>query len=376
MSEELIALNRWRLVLGKYAKENIDFSGDSFSYSEMSDLLEYLYDREYGEERGIREEGGQGGQGPSSLTVPSWITKIRELFPKNTVEILEKHALEKYNMKELLTDKKVLEALQPNTELLKSILQMKHMMKGEVLETARRIVKEVAAEITRKLENDVKMAIMGRVDKSKTGGVKSARNIDFKRTIGRNLKNYDRVNNRLVVDKVYFNARVKKYNPWNVIIAVDESGSMLNSVIHSAVMAGIFAKLPMLKTSLVIFDTQVVDLTGYIDDPVETLMSVQLGGGTDISRAMQYCEQLIISPHRTMVVMVTDLYEGGPYGQMYARAKSIVESGAKLIILTALDNEASASYDKSAAAKMAALGAQVAAMTPGGLAKWIAEIIS
>lgn len=376
MSEELIALNRWRLILGKYADQNIGFTEGSGRYSEMSDLLEYLYDREYGEERGIRDEDRQGGQGPSSLTVPSWITKIRELFPKNTVEILEKHALDKYNMKELLTDKKVLESLQPNTELLKSILQMKHMMKGEVLETARRIVKAVAAEITKQLENDVKLTIMGKVDKTRTGGVKSARNIDFKRTIKSNLKNYDTESKNLIVDKVYFNARVKKYNPWNVIIAVDESGSMLSSVIHSAIMAGIFAKLPMLRTSLVIFDTQVVDLTGFVDDPVETLMSVQLGGGTDISRAMQYCEQLIASPHRTMVVMVTDLYEGGPYGAMYARAKSIIESGAKLIILTALDNEASAAFDRNAASKMAALGAQVAAMTPGGLAKWIAEIIS
>lgn len=376
MSEELIALNRWRLILGKYADQYIGFTEGSGRYSEMSDLLEYLYDREYGEERGIREEDRQGGQGPSSLTVPSWITKIRELFPKNTVEILEKHALDKYNMKELLTDKKVLESLQPNAELLKSILQMKHMMKGEVLDTARRIVKEVAAEIARQLENDVKLTIMGKVDKTRTGGVKSARNIDFKRTIKSNLKNFDTGSKSLIVDKVYFNARVKKYNPWNVIIAVDESGSMLSSVIHSAVMAGIFAKLPMLRTSLVIFDTQVVDLTGFVDDPVETLMSVQLGGGTDISRAMQYCEQLIVSPHRTMVVMVTDLYEGGPYGAMYARAKSIIESGAKLIILTALDNEASAAFDKNAASKMAALGAQVAAMTPGGLAKWIAEIIS
>lgn len=376
MSEELIALNRWRLILGKYADQNIGFTEGSGRYSEMSDLLEYLYDREYGEERGIRDEDRQGGQGPSSLTVPSWITKIRELFPKNTVEILEKHALDKYNMKELLTDKKVLESLQPNTELLKSILQMKHMMKGEVLETARRIVKAVAAEITKQLENDVKLTIMGKVDKTRTGGVKSARNIDFKRTIKSNLKNYDTESKNLIVDKVYFNARVKKYNPWNVVIAVDESGSMLSSVIHSAIMAGIFAKLPMLRTSLVIFDTQVVDLTGFVDDPVETLMSVQLGGGTDISRAMQYCEQLISSPHRTMVVMVTDLYEGGPYGAMYARAKSIIESGAKLIILTALDNEASAAFDRNAASKMAALGAQVAAMTPGGLAKWIAEIIS
>jgi Mg-chelatase subunit ChlD len=376
MSEDIIALNRWRLILGKFAKENISFSKEGIGYSEMSDLLEYLYDREYGEERGIREEERMGGLGPSSLTVPSWITRVRELFPKNTVEILEKHALDKYNMKELLTDKRVLEALQPNTELLKNILQMKHLMKGEVLESARKIVRVVAEEITKKLENEVRMTIMGRVDKNKTGRVKSSRNIDFKRTIRNNLKNYDAANNRIIIDKVYFNSRVKRYNPWNVIIAVDESGSMLSSVIHSAVMAGIFAKLPMMKTSLIIFDTEVVDLSGYIDDPVQTLMSIQLGGGTNIGKAMQYCEKLIQNPHKTMVVMVTDLYEGGPSGIMYSRAKSIIEAGAKLIILTALDNEAMSAYDKVAAGKMLALGAEVAATTPGGLAKWIAEIIS
>ncbi|MFQ7002119.1 MAG: VWA domain-containing protein, partial [Clostridium sp.] len=195
-------------------------------------------------------------------------------------------------------------------------------------------------------------------------------------TIKTNLKNFDTEENRLVVDKVYFNDRVKKYNPWNVIIAVDESGSMLDSVIHSAIMAGIFSKLPMLKTNLVIFDTEVVDLSGYIDEPVETLMSVQLGGGTNITKALQYCETLIENPHRTMVILVTDLYEGYGYGNMYATAKSIIESGAKLIVLTALDMEATPIYDKNAAQKMASLGAEVGAMTPGGLSEWIAKIIS
>lgn len=374
------SLNKWRLILGKYSNEQIGFGedGSSFNYMDMDALLDYLYSREYGEEDGVRRERGnrKGSLDPSNLTVPSWITKIREVFPKETVEILEKHALDKYELTELLTDKEVLEKLEPNKELLKNILQMKHLMKGEILETAKEIVKKVADDITKKLESDVKKAIVGRVNKNKSSLIKSSRNIDYKRTIKANLKNFDTEENRLVVDKVYFNDRVKKYNPWNVIIAVDESGSMLDSVIHSAIMAGIFSKLPMLKTNLVIFDTEVVDLSGYIDDPVTTLMSVQLGGGTNITKALQYCETLIENPHRTMVILVTDLYEGYGYGNMYATSKSIIESGAKLIVLTALDMESTPTYDKNAAQKMASLGAEVGAMTPGGLSEWIAKIIS
>lgn len=373
MSNNSESLNRWRLVLGKFSNDCMHFSGASgVRYAALDDVLEFLYGREYGEERGVRE----GSLEPSSLTVPEWITRIRELFPKATVEILEKHALEKYNLTELLTDNEVLEKLEPNLDLLKNILQMKHLMKGDVLNTARKIVRQIAEEIRKKLEQDVRTAILGRIDRNSAGRVKSCRNIDFKKTIKKNLHNFDPENNRLMLDKIFFNRRVKLYNPWRVIIAVDESGSMLGSVVHSAVMAGIFAKLPMLKTNLVVFDTEIVDLTGYIEDPVETLMSVQLGGGTNIAKALQYCYSLLDNPHRTMVIVITDLCEGGSYGNMYAGAKNIIESGAKLFILTALDWQAVPVHDRTAAEKMAALGANVAALTPGGLAKWIATVIS
>ena len=372
-------LNKWRLILGKYSDNSIGFGEDeeSLSYMDMDDLLDFLYAREYSEENGVRREvKSKGSLDASKLTVPSWITKIREVFPKETIEVLEKHALEKYNLTELLTDKEVLEKLEPNKELLKNIIQMKHLMKGEVIETAKKIVQKVAEDITKEIESDVKKAIVGRVNKNKSSLIKSSKNIDYKKTIKANLKNFDVNENKLVVDKIYFNDRMKKYNSWNIVIAVDESGSMLSSVIYSAIMAGIFSKLPMLKTNLVIFDTEVVDLSGYVDDVVETLMSVQLGGGTNITKALQYCETLIENPHRTMVILVTDLYEGYGYGNMYATSKSIIESGAKLIVLTALDMESTPVYDKNAAQKMALLGAEVGAMTPGGLAQWIAKIIS
>ncbi len=372
MADDMEQLNKWRLILGKYSKEHLSFEGAELHYMEMEEVLDYLYSKEYGEDSGVRKEGGSGD---SNLTVSGWLNKIRVLFPKETVEIMERHALENYGMSELLTDKEVLEKLEPNQELLKTILQLKSMMKGEVLETARRIVKKVAEELMKKLEQDMKKALLGKLDRTKASHVPSIRNLDIKKTIYNNLKYYDRERRQLVLNRVYFHARIKKYNTWRIILAVDESGSMLDSVIHSAVTAGIFARLPMLDTRLVIFDTNVVDLSGYVEDPVETLMSVQLGGGTDIAGALSYCEGLIENPSRTMVVLISDLYEGGGYQRLYSISRQIIESGAKFIALTALDMEANPNYDRNAASRLADLGAHVAAMTPEGLADWVGRIV-
>lgn len=375
MADEQEILNRWRLVLGKYASGQISFSSGDVNYMDMETALDYLYSREYGEEQEIRRERTGGSDG-SQLTVPYWLRRIKKLFPKQTVEVLERHALEKYGMTELLTDPEVLKKLEPNKELLKTILELKHMMKGEVLSLARDIVRKVAEEIARKLEQEVRISFFGQLNRNASSPVKSARNLDMKKTIRMNLKNYDTENRQLVLKNVYFNSRMKKFNQWRVIICVDESGSMLDSVIHSAIMAGIFAKLPMLDTKLVIFDTNVVDLSGYVEDPVETLMSIQLGGGTNIAGALSYCEGLIDFPFRTMVVLVTDLYEGGGYQRLYSTAKGILESGAKLIVLTALDMDANPNYDRNAAAQLADMGAFVGAMTPEELAGQIGKMIT
>ena len=374
MQDEQEVLNRWRLVLGKYAAGQISFSADNVRMMEMEEVLDYLYSREYGDDQEIRRDRS-GGSGDSQLTVPRWLSKIKTLFPRNTVEIMERHALEKYEMTELLTDPEVLRKLEPNKELLKTIMQLKHMMKGDVLELARQVVRKVADELTRKLEQEMKKTLFGRLNRNESSPVRSIRNLDMIKTIRRNLKNYDTDTKQIILKQVYFSSRMKKYNQWRVIICVDESGSMLDSVIHSAVMAGIFAKLPMLDTKLVIFDTNVVDLSGYVEDPVETLMSIQLGGGTNIAGALAYCEQLIEIPHRTMVVLVTDLYEGGSYRHLYQVSNGIIESGAKLIVLPALDHDAVPNYDKKAAAALADMGASVGAMTPEELSGFIAKIL-
>ncbi|MCI8541737.1 VWA domain-containing protein [Acetatifactor aquisgranensis] len=375
MADEQEILNRWRLVLGKYASGQIPFSSGNLNYMDMENVLDYLYSREYGEEQEVRRDRAGGSDG-SQLTVPYWLHEIKRLFPRRTVEVLERHALEKYGMTELLTDPDVLRKLEPNKELLKTILELKHMMKGEVLSLAREIVRKVAEEIARKLEQEVRLSFFGQINRNASSPVKSARNLDMKKTIRMNLKNYDNERQQIVLKNVYFNSRMKKYNQWRVVICVDESGSMLDSVIHSAIMAGIFAKLPMLDTKLVIFDTNVVDLSGYVEDPVETLMSVQLGGGTNIAGALSYCEGLIDFPFRTMVVLVTDLYEGAGYQRLYSTAKGIIESGAKLVVLTALDMDANPNYDRNAAQALSDMGAFVGAMTPEELAGWIGKMIA
>ena len=371
--EDLENLNKWRLILGKNSENHIAFSGqysDSVSYQNMEATLDFLYSHEFGEEL-MRT----GGSGSSQLYVADWINEVRKIFPKKTVEILEKQALDNFNMTELLTDKEVLQKMEPNTDLLKTILQFKHLMKNDVILEAKRIVKKVVDEITEKLQTEVKKSLLGKLNRNMPSNVKSIRNLDVKRTIQRNLKNYDSENERIVLKSLYFNSRTKRLNKWNIIIAVDESGSMLDSVIYSAVMAGIFAKLPMIETKLVIFDTEVVDLSGYVDDPVEVLMGMQLGGGTDIGKAIAYCESLCGNPHETIYVTVTDLYEGGYPVKLLKTCSDIIGSGSKMIFLTALDKNANPAYDVNLGQKLANMGAFVGAMTPEELGDYVGKMI-
>jgi len=381
MTTEEQVLNRWRLILGKQSEQDLNFNGSQREVrglEDMENLLEYLYSQAAGED--VRQDDGtgnrKGGSGKSKLNAAKWITKVRELFPKQTAEVLEKQALEEFHMTELLTDKKILEQIQPDMNLLKTVLQLKHLMKGEVLETAKTIAQKVADELREKLENDIRRSILGRIDRNSSSPVHSARNLDIKKTIRRNLKHYDTESNQLILQDVYFNNRVKKYSTWRVIIAIDESGSMLGSVIYSAVMAQILAKLPFADVKLIIFDTSIVDLSGQAEDPAEILMSVQLGGGTDIGRALAYCEQLIETPAKTCVLCVTDLYEGAPETRLLNTSRNIIESGAKLNFLTALDETANPAYDRNLGQKLANMGAFVGALTPEQLGDYIGKIFS
>ena len=363
MRDEKEILNRWRLALGRYAEGPVHFSEGSLPYGEMDQVLEFLYSREYGEEQEIRKDRGGSGD-PSSLTVPSWIEKLRRLFPKSTAEIMERHALEKYNMTELFTDPEVLKRMEPNRELLKMVLELKSMMKGPVLEMAREVVKKVAEELTKELEQEIRPALTGRMDRFSGSPVRSMRNLDIKKTIRMNLKHYDVEKRQLLLDQVYFYGRLKRHSPWNVIICVDESGSMMDSVIHSAVMAGIFARLPVMDVKLVIFDTSVVDLSGYVEDPVETLMSIQLGGGTDIEKSVAYCQQFMENPGKTLFFLVSDLMEGGNRAGLLRRIREMKESGVTVVCLLAIADGGKPYYDEQIAGRIASMDVPCFACNP------------
>lgn len=365
---------RWRLVLGQFAEDSLPVDSNS---RELDDALDFLYGREYGEGQGMRtEQKRRGGRGASVMAVPLWLRQVKRLFPKKTVEIMQKQALDKYHMTELLTDEKVLSEMEPNMDLLKNILAFRSIMPKNVKKLAEQIVEQVIRDLQKKLEVKVRRVFYGKKLPNSTSTYKIYRNFDVKKTISRNLKNYSPELGTLVVDRLYFNQNVKRYNPWEVIILVDESGSMMDSVIYTSVMAGIFAKLPFLRVKLVIFDTALVDLSDQLHDPVGVLMKVQLGGGTDIYSALEYGKKLIASPQKTILVLVSDLYDGRDYRYMYRACRDIIEGGSRLFVLPALDYNSAPSYDHVAAAQLAKMGADVAAITPEELAEWMGKIIS
>jgi len=348
----------------------------SASEERMANALEVLYSREY-RGRGVRQDKrlGPGSLDPSQLNVPRWLNEIRELFPKSACERITKHALDRYGMVELIQDAETLKNLEPSTELLAAVLSLKGHMSGHVLTEARRLIARVVEEIKRKLSKEIQNALSGRANRFQSNPYKVAQNFEPRSTIRRNLKNWDPERNQLIVDEPRFYQRVRRHMPWEIILCVDESGSMTNSVIHSAVMAGILAALPMVRVRLVIFDTAVVDLSEYVRDPVEVLMSVQLGGGTNIGQAVRYCETLVSQPRRTILVLVTDFCEGADPRVLIAACRRLREAGVRLIGLAALDMEANPWYDDKTAERLASEGMEIAALTPTELARWLAEVM-
>jgi Mg-chelatase subunit ChlD len=372
MTSNRSRLIRWRLVLGAGAESALgcQLDGDGAA----RDLaLAYLYDREYGAGRNVRRGDRSASLGESALTVPEWINQVHELFPKRTIERIEKDALERYKLDEMVTNPRVLERAQPSMSLLKAVLHTKHLMNQEVLAMARHMVRRVVEQLMEKLARPLQSVFLGALDRRRRSTLRVAKNFDAKTTVRRNLPNFDPESKRLYIRTPYFYSRVRRQTDrWQVIILVDESGSMADSVIHSAVTAAIFHGIKAIRTHLVLFDTSVVDMTSDCADPVETIMKVQLGGGTDIGQAVAYAAGLIENPRRSIIVLITDFYEGAPAERLLRTTKQICESGAMLLGLAALDSRAEPNYDKGMAQRMVDLGAHVAAMTPGELAEWVA----
>ncbi|KAB2344406.1 VWA domain-containing protein [Actinomadura rudentiformis] len=382
-------LERWRLILGAPAEGHC--GGLAGEAAEQGRALDWLYGRGDPEltRRGVRRggvrggdgtgepdgSGREGGTGPSVLTTVDWLDEVHRLFPKETIERLERDAVERYEILDVVTDPAVLERIEPNPTLLRAVLRTKHLMNPEVLALARRIVEAVVRELTEKLATEIRQAFSGTRSR-RPSRFKQARNFDFRRTIRANLGNYRPDERRVYIEEPHFVSRTRRHlDKWQLILLVDQSGSMVGSVIHSAVTAACLWSLPGLKTHLVAFDTDVVDLTSDVTDPVELLMKVQLGGGTDIARAVGYGATLIENPRRTIFVVISDFYEGGHEETLVRSVRELAQQGTQVLGLAALDEEAEPEFDRAMAQRLADAGAHVGAMTPGRLAEFVAERI-
>ena len=362
--------DRWRLVLGRYSHQRLpEPDGDGHRYERA---LDHLYGREYAGRDGRPDDDGpraprDGSLDPSAPSVVEWLGEVRELFPSDTVEVLERHALDRYGLTELVSDPEVLARIEPSEALLKTLL-------ASVLNEVRRIVRAVVDDLRKRLESEVRQAFTGRLSHHRHSPLPVAANFDARGTVRANLSHWDPAGMRLVVERPLFFQRNTRRIPWEIVLVVDQSGSMAGSVIHSAVMAGILAGLPSYRLRLVVFDTSVVDLTDVAGDPVEVLMSVQLGGGTDIAQAVNYAGQIIGNPARSVVVLVTDFCEGGPPSSLVAAVRRLVEARVVTIGLASLDGSDHPTYDKQMAQRLADAGMSIAALTPGRLAEWLVEV--
>ncbi len=372
---QLTDAERWRLLLGEAGEQALSTgAGRAGTLDAVDEALAWLYGRrEAGaDETDARER--HGGDGASQLTVPEWINRIHELFPNETIERLERDAIERYGIEEVVTNPEVLERATPNAALLQAVLRTKHLMNPQVLALARQLVAQVVKELIDKLATQVRAHFSGRRSPHQYSPRGSSAQFAARATLQRNLKHFDPTSRRLVVQQPRFHVQHRRQlEPWQVFLLVDQSGSMLGSVIHAAVTASCLWALPGIKTHLIAFDTAIVDLTDHVGDPVELLMQVQLGGGTHIAHAVGYAAERIEVPRRAIVVLISDFYEGLPEAMLIAQVRALTAQGSKVLGLAALDEQADPVFDRELAAKLVEAGAEVGAMTPGQLAGWLAE---
>jgi Mg-chelatase subunit ChlD len=366
---------KWRLILGKSSEEGLCGGKGgppllSKDQVEIDEALGAIYDVE--EQRPEEKGKRSAGLGSSAPRLAKWLGDIRSYFSQDVVAVIQQDAIERKGLKQLLFEPETLGQVTPSIDLVGTLLSLKGMIPDRTKETAREVVRAVVEEILKRLRNGIEQAVRGALDRSRHSPLRSFPNLDWKRTIGANLKNWDARRKALIADRFYFWARHHRRKEWNVIVCMDQSGSMAESVVYGSVMGAILASLPALETHVVAFDTEIADLTAELQDPVDLLFGVQLGGGTDINRAVKYCLGLIHDPRKTLFVLLTDLYEGGNGAELLRRVEEIAESGVRMVTLLALSDSGIPSYDETMAKKIRALGVPVFACTPSLLPELLA----
>lgn len=359
-----IKATRWRLILGENASafSDVELSNEE---SVMDAALAAIYSREVDSGTGT---GKSAGRGKSVPNLAKWLTDVRSFFPSDIVSVIQTDAIERKGLTKLLLEPETLKNVKPDISMVGTLMSLKGQIPEKSKDTARELVRAVVDEIMKRLEQDLRCAVTGALNKREHSPISSFSTIDWKRTINRNLKNYNPDRKTIIPEKFYFFERNQRHKSWNVILDIDQSGSMSDSIIYSSVMGSIFASMPALDTHVVVFDTEVTDLTEACrNDPVDMLFGIQLGGGTDINKSVAYCQSLITNPRKTMFILISDLYEGGVRKGLLRRLGEMHADGVKVITLLSLSDGGKPDYDASLAKEISKLGIACFACTPDRL---------
>lgn len=344
-------LRKWRLILGGQQNDGTAFPLEAQDLI-MDRALEALYD-----------SPKQGGLGPSSPNVSRWLGDIREFFPTSVVQVMQQDALKRLNLTQMLFEKETLENIAPDVQLVATLMTLSKVIPAKTKDTARQVVRKVVDDLMKKLSQPTQQAITGALNRSARNRRPRHNEINWHATIQKNLKHYQ-PEYKTIIPETRIGYGRKRQALKDIVLCIDQSGSMGSSVVYSGIFGAVMASIPAVRTRMVVFDTAVVDLTEDLTDPVELLFGVQLGGGTDIHLALGYCQQLITRPTDTVMVLVTDLYEGGNQEEMRKRATDLVAAGVNLVVLLALSDDGAPGYDHSNAQFLANLGVPVFACTP------------
>lgn len=358
-------IRRWRLILGQDSEKRFSGMGNTALSQEqmlMDEALAAIYNRT--EQGGFGEGAGNGihsrgaGKGPSNPQISRWLGDVRTLFDKELVTVIQNDAINRCGLKQLLFEPELLENIEPNVNLASTILMLKDQIPKRSKESVRKFIQKIVEEINKLLEQEIKRAVTAAVNRRKHSPIPSASALDFKMTISRNLKHYNPEIQTIIPEHFYFFDRTSTTaaNKWTIILDIDQSGSMGESVIYSSIISCILASMASVKTRIVAFDTNIVDLTEKSDDPVDLLFGFQLGGGTDINKSVAYCEQFIENPSKTLFFLVSDLEEGGNRAAFLRRMEEMKESGVTVVSLLALADGGKPYYDTHMAQKLAGFG--------------------
>ncbi|MEV3960514.1 VWA domain-containing protein [Nocardia sp. NPDC050193] len=366
-------LRRWRLVLGAAAEPALGALGTADDKA-IDKALGAVYDSgsATGRSRGDRA-GGLGGSAPR---VARWLGDIRTYFPSTVVEVVQRDAVERLNLTQLLLEPELMEAVEPDVHLVGTLLSLNRVIPETTKATARMVVSKVVKEIEERIATRTVAAVSGALNRSARTSRPKPRDIDFDRTIRKNLANYLPEQRTIIAERLVGYGRRAQAVHRDVILAIDQSGSMASSVVYSSVFGAVLASMRSLRTSLVVFDTEVVDLTEKLSDPVDVLFGTQLGGGTYINRAIAYCQSLITRPTDSLFFLISDLYEGGVREEMLRRVHAMKESGVQVVVLLALSDDGAPSYDRENAAALAALGVPAFACTPDRFPELLAQALN